>query len=321
VYNYDLAVIAAVLVFTLAIIFIVLYFYLSIITRTLKRISNQFSVYFGDMIKGSKNRHRFLYQDQFNIERQLVFSRLKFKGRPLTYRKFILLSFLTGLAGIALAYLTTARFSSVNSPAYVITALGGFIIPRWYLIVLDGRIQRKIASEVPRALAKITDFARNYANMERAVMEATSELPATTRRFFQQAWEWRRVGYYQTFPEMMYDVGRKTKNATWLDFAHMCLIDVTLGNSDKISKLRSIQNRSRQILIASKIERRSLNGKFLKVIIAYCFLFIIWFAETFIFPDIGIFLYTTPIGRLLIDSVYITFTFNVALFTWLYFDN
>jgi len=289
--------------------------------RTLKGAVGKFSVSFGNMVKSGASRSKFLFKDQFNIERQLSFSALKIKGKPFTFRYFVYFSVLMSALGIVVTYVTTSRFSSLNLPALVIGALVGFIGPRWYLLIIDGRLNRKVSSEVPQALAKITDFARSHANLERAVMEATEELPRATRKYFQQAWEWRRVGRYQTFPEMMYDLGRKSKNPTWLDFAHMCLVDVTLGSSDKIAKLRTLQSRSRKKFLAGKVERKSLNAKLLKMALGYIFLFAIWFFESFIFPSLGVYLYTTAIGRLLMASVYITFTFNAALFTWLYYDS
>lgn len=319
--NDNLIIIFWVLMFTLSITLIFLSFYVSVMTRTLKGVSAKFSVTFGSMVKGSSTKNKFLFKDQLNIERQLSFSSLKFKGKTFTFHNFVKLSVLMGLVGVVVTYVTTSRFSNINIPALMIGAIVGFIAPRWYLVIIDGRLQRKVSSEVPQALAKITDFARYHANLERAVLEATNELPRATKKYFQQAWEWRKGGQYQTFPEMMYDLGRKSKSPSWLEFAHMCLIDVTLGSADKIAKLRTLQSRSRKLLLVSKVERKSLNAKLCKMILAYVFLFVIWFFETFFAPNLGVYLYTTAIGRLLMISVYITFTFNVALFTWLYYDN
>ena len=290
-------------------------------TRKLKGVSARFSVSFGSMVKESAARSKFLFKDQLNVERQLSFSLLKFKGKTFTFRMFVRFSMLLSFVGVILTYLTTSRFSNINIPALIIGAVVGFIVPRWYLVIIDGRLKRKVSAEVPQAIAKITDFARNHANLERAVFEATKELPRATRKYFQQAWEWRRKGQYQTFPEMMYDLGRKSKSQAWLEFAHMCLVDVTLGSADKIAKLRTLQSRSRKLLMASKAERKALNSKLFKMILAYVFLFAIWFFETFFAPSLGVYLYTTAIGRLLMTSVYITFTFNTALFTWLYYDS
>lgn len=319
--NINVIVIFLVLMVTLAITLIILSFYVSVMTRTFKGVGARFSVSISSMVNAGASRNKFLFKDQINIERQLSFSLLRFKGKTITFRNFTRLSVLLGVVGIAITYLMTSRFANINIPALVIGAIVGFIVPRWYLVIIDGRLKRKVSAEVPQALAKISDFARFHANIERAVIEATNELPKATKKYFQQAWEWRRVGNYQTFPEMMYDLGRKSKSPAWLEFAHMCLVDSTIGSSDKIAKLRTLQSRSRKLFMASKIERKALNAKLLKMILAYIFLVAIWFFETFFAPSLGVYLYTTAIGRLLMMSVYITFTFNTALFTWLYYDN
>lgn len=307
--------------FTLAITLIFLSFYVSAMTRKIKGVSAKFSVSFSNMVKGSTHKNKLLFKDQLNIERQLTFITLRFKGKTLTFHNFVKLSVLLSLAGILVSYATTSRFSNLNIPALIIGAVVGFIIPRWYLLIIDGRLKSKVSSEVPQAIAKITDFARSHASLERATFEATDELPKATKKIFQQAWKWRKGGRYQTFPEMMYDLGRKSKSPAWVEFAHLCLVDVTLGSSDKIAKLRTLQSRSRKLLTASKVERKDLSAKLLKMIIAYVVLFIIWLLETFFAPGIGIYLYTTAIGRLLMTSVYITFSLNAALFTYLYYDN
>lgn len=319
--KYDLIVVLLVLSFTLGILLIFLSFYLPVMARNLKRVTSQFTNRINEVIIERASKSKFLFRDQSNIERQLAFSQLKRKGKSLTFQAFTRFSFLSGLIGFTIAFITTSRTSNINLPALIIGFAIGFVAPRWYLVIIDGRLQRKVSSEVPQALAKITDFARNHANLERAVLEATKELPRSTKKYFLNALEWRKAGQYHTFPEMMYDIGRKSKNPSWLDFAHMCLIDTTLGSSDKIAKLRTLQSRSRKLLLASKVERKSLNAKLLKIVLAYVFLFLIWFFETFVTPNLGVYLYTTAVGRLLMTSVYITFTLNAALFTWLYYDN
>lgn len=308
------------LLFSISIICILLYFELPVFTRQFSKISNIFSARINGVVKDNVSKNKFLYKDRINIERQLHFNNIHFRGKVVDFKTFMKVSLLTGCIGLLVGVITTSNRTNINLPGIIITTIIGLIIPRWYLVIKDGKLQRQVGVEAPQALAKIIDFTRVYANMERAVSEASGELPKITRKYFMQAWNRRKSGYYDSFNQMIYDIGKTSKSQVWIDFAHKCLIDVTLGSSDRIATLRALQSRARKILLANNIERKSLNAKFLKLILAHIFLIVIWFFETFIIPSYGVYLYTTPIGKLLMIAVYASFVISAALFTYLYFD-
>lgn len=308
------------LVLTTGLILLLTSIYWSSFSSTLRHSSSHFSQRVQELITTNVERNQFFFKERLNIERQLAFSGLTFRKKQVTFKSFIHFSIVTGVLAFFLALFTTTRNNSYNFTALLIVTIIGFIIPRWYLIVVDGRMQRQLSQEAPIAVAKITSYARSYSNIERAVFEATKELPTVTKRYFEQAWRRKDIGDYKNFSSMMYAIAQQSKNSTWATFAHLCLVEQTLGSSDKLAKLRSIQSRARRLLLAGKIERKNLNAKALKVAIAYLFLVLIWAWDTLFNPDIAAYLYTTPIGRMLITAVYVTFTFNVALFTWLYYD-
>ncbi|MGE4282334.1 MAG: hypothetical protein AB7G87_01295 [Clostridia bacterium] len=290
------------------------------ITSNMKSSSSYFTHRFQQLISDNVSKNRFFFKDRITVERQLAFSGLKFRGIDVDFNTLTYMSLVSAVLGFIIAFITTTRDHNFNIIALLTLTIVGFIIPRWYLIIVDGRMQRHLSMEAPVAIAKITSFARSYSNIERAVFEATDELPKTTRKFFMQAWKRKDYGEYTNFTAMMYALSHQCKISTWSDFAHLCLVEQTLGSSDKLSKLRSIQSRARRLLLASKVERKNLNAKALKIGIAYFFLLLIWIWDVFISPATGDYLYSTAIGRMLLTAVYVTFTLNVALFTWLYYD-
>ncbi len=295
--------------------------YLPALSKAANRASNRLTNRFNDLVMDSLDKNKLLFKDRFTVERQLELVSIKLSGKKITIETFAKISIITSLIGFLFGILTTTKAGNYNIPAIIIATATGFILPRWYLVVLEGQMRHKVAQEAPQALAKITDFIRRYANTERAVTEATRELPKNTRQYFSQAWEDRKEGKYQNFTAMMYAVSNQSRSAIWSDFAHFCLVETTLGSADKLAKVRALQSRARKVLIASKTERKYLHSKVFKMAIAYAFLFVIITSDTLFFPQYGIYLYNTAIGRSLITAVYLTIGLNTALFTYLYYDN
>lgn len=319
-HNTNVLVLLLSLLASLGAFLIFLSFYLPTISKTVSKASSQVSARVIQAFRESVKRNNLLFNDRNAIEQQLALIPLRFNGKPITLMMFVRLSLLTGFLAFLFAVISTSGRGNVNLVAILIATTVGFAAPRWVLIILDGQLKRGIAGELPQVIAKIADFARLHPNLERAVAEATPELPKATRRYFQHALKRRQNGEYVTFAAMMYDIAKKAKSQTLADFAHLCLTDTTLGGAERHEKLRRIQIRARKLLLASKLERKDLNAKALKVIIAYVFLAGIWVFEILIKPELGQYLYSTAIGRLLLAAVYITWTFNAALFTWLYYD-
>lgn len=285
-----------------------------------------------------------LATDKKRLPKELIASGIRLKGEILTIYQLLILSIIFSIIGFLLAWMLTTKISydygqlsepwimtqtaqphqeikktNYNIPALVITTIMGFILPRWYIFFRSLRARFMYRVEAPQALFKLAASLRLHPNVERAVIEVTPRLPEYTRILFETAINDWRSRKYNTFSDALLWVAYETDHISWKEFTETVLTSTTSGVKDILGKMAILTQRAERLLEAQKEERMGIKFTMFLVIAAFSVLLFQTWYMTFKNPSTGIYLYTTPIGKVLISLIFITAFFEVVIFSWLYY--
>lgn len=297
--------------------------FFSVLRPSLKRLPSHVQRQLISIADSQLKKNPLLEEDQDRISKELAIIGLRFRNKTLTMRHFILASFMFAVICTLLAFLfTTRRINGIlyfNLPADIVAAFIGFILPRWGLLILSLRSKFKYQTEAPPSFYKITSSLRANPNFERAITSAIPNLPKYTRKLCEAGLNNYYSRKFSTFSQMIHWIACEISHPGWKEFAHLALTETTTGIQDIIPRMTILTTRAEELLGVQTDERKSIKFQTGLVIFPFSLLAYQLFRLTVKNPEEGIYLFTTPIGKLLISSVPITFLLVSMILTWLYY--
>lgn len=297
--------------------------FFSVIRPTLKRLPTHIQRQLTTIADSQLKKNPLLSEDQDRISKEMAIAGLRFRNKPLTMRHFIVASFVFAIGFSVFAFILTTKqvdeISYYNFPAVIVAAFIGFILPRWGLLILSLRSKFKYQEEAPPSFYKITSSLRANPNFERAVIMAIPNLPKYTRKLCELALKNYYSRKFSTFPQMIHWISCEVAHPGWKEFAHLALTETTTGIQDIIPRMTILTTRAEELLGVQKDERKSIKFQTGLVIFPFVLLGYQLYRLTIKNPEEGIYLFTTPIGKLLISGIPVTFLAVSMILTWLYY--
>ncbi|AFM43556.1 hypothetical protein Desaci_4729 (plasmid) [Desulfosporosinus acidiphilus SJ4] len=336
----------------LAILMIALGLFLIVFTR------HEFFIVFSDKLRGLPVRLRsqlraftqeqidknpLLVSDQSALKTDLELSRLRWKGQHLTFYHVVLLSLLCAFISTGIALLITTRYLSIpsqptslsnfsgakvtyikrlefNIPAMVQAFFIGFLVPRWLFFMGRVKSRYKYQNEAPKAFFRLSSAIRRHPNLEIATYEATPYMPKYTKWLFTQALDhWKRRDF-TSFTEVFYWISKQSSHESWEEFASYAATASSAGLKDMIMKISSLTTRAQELLNKRDDERKGIKFQVILSLVAFGILFFQLYQVIYKNPDVGIYLFITPWGKILLSLVYLAVLVEISIFTWLYYQ-
>ena len=287
---------------------------------TLQRLPSNISKQFNSLVLMQFKQNDFLQSDQLKINKELLHSGIHFFGRKLTFKLFVVWSLLSGLLAGVISFVLTSRYGYVNIPADVTLSLMGFILPRFMLTIFSIRTKFKYQTETSECLYIITSSLRRHPNFDRAIEDSIPRFPKYSRWLFESGIQGIYAGRFKNITQMLFWASEEIQQPNWKEFAYIALNESATGIKDRLNRMTILTNRADELLSVQKDERRGLKVQIRKVGIPLTVLIIVIIIFTFFDPKDGMYLYTTPTGKLLITVVYLVITLIIMTFTWLFYQ-
>lgn len=317
--------------------------FFSIISPMLRRLPKNMRKQLNRYTQNKVETNPALAYDVMRIKKDLQSSQIRFRGKPLTGRSLFILSIITGGILSLLCWLVTTKsylvsssstFSlfgentnpvktreyAVNLPADIICFVLGFIIPRWYVLFRALKSRYEYQVEASQALHRLASSLRQSQNIEKAITNVIPKLPKYTRTLFidgKRNWDAKK---YSTFSEMLFWLGKESEYSIWEEFANYILLASTMGMRDLVNSTIELAKRAEDLLALKKDEHKGLRFHVVIAVLSFFLLVAVILFLSLKNPDLGMPLYNTPFGKLLISFVYIAIFIEIIAFTWLHYE-
>jgi len=330
--------------------------FFAVLSPSLRRIPKQLQRQFQNFAQSQIVKNPILISDTSRVKQDLKYSALRFRGKPLTVSQLLWLSLFTGILAFIISWTATTKTFTIstvmpsysatksvsavpstynslgltsdvqttkqqasNLPADILSFCLGFIFPRWYVFLSSIRAGYMYQKEAPQSLHCLASALRRHDNVEIGIINGHVRLQKHTRKLFEEGIRRWRANQFGTFSEAMYWIARESRNPMWDEFATFTLTASSTGMKDLVSRITDLTSRAEELLAAQKEERKNMRFQGFMALFAFGVLLIQILSLTFRTPDIGMYLYTTPIGKLLIALVFLAVFIEIMIFTWLHY--
>lgn len=318
--------------------------FFSLVSPSLKRLPRNIQKRIRVYTQSQVESNPVLFYDLTRLTKDLQSSQIRFRGKPLTVKVLFLLSILAGLvlsmlcwvittktyympAGIASSIFDSStllpameQYITFNIPAVITCFILGFTIPRWYVFYKALKAKYEYQKEASQALHRLASSLRQSPNIEKAVTNAIPKLPKYTKLLFidgKRNWDAKN---FSTFSEMLFWIASKSEYSIWDEFANYALMASTMGMRDLVNNTMDLAKRAEDLLALKKDERKGLNVHMWFSVVTFVLLIGEILFLSIVNPDLGMALYNTPTGKLLISFVYIAIFFEIIVFSWLHYE-
>lgn len=298
------------------------------VSTNLRRLPKHFQDQVTAITLSQFQKNKFLAWDQTKIVKDLQDSEIRFRGKTITMSRFITLSFISSFMNAFLAYFFTTKSFKVsmevvhyyNFPSVIIAIIMGFAFPRWILMIIVVRKKFKYHMEASNCFFILSSTMGENPNIEVAILKAMNRFPKYTGRLFKITYQDLQKGHFNSFTEMIFWLANKLDHQHWKEFAHITQTDTTAGIQNRQARMTILTNRAEEILSLQKGERKGLKFRALFTGVMFVILFgTLFFLSTFGWSN-GIYLYTTPTGKLILTAVYLFTIVEAVVFTWLFYQ-